>query len=70
MNTEYSQEYIDNLNGFLADVLISDAEKIKYGIVPNMCKAMMTNILIHCFENVDLFNNTQMSNINYMLNSM
>lgn len=48
----------------------NDIDIVSMGYVPDACTSMMFSILIHCMENIEIFNTTQINDISYLLNKI
>lgn len=57
------EDIINKYNSLLININVNDINKINYGFVDNNCDSILLSILIHCIENIDIFNDDQLSNI-------
>lgn len=62
------EDIINKYNNLLININTNDVNKINYGFVDNNCDSILLSILIHCIENIDIFNDSQLSNIDEFLN--
>jgi hypothetical protein len=49
-----------------ADVI----EKLRLGLFEEDCSIPVISIIINCIENIELFNNAQLDNINHLINKL
>lgn len=61
---------IDNYINLLAKIEQDKIDSMKLGIIDNNCNNLLFPILIHCTENIELFNSRQLKNINTFINKI
>lgn len=68
----YEELILKNIYNSFVDAFINDnaqrIELLKLGFIPNKCNTDKMAILIHCIDNIKIFNTEQIANINTMLN--
>lgn len=45
-------------------------QKLRLGFFEEDCSILAVSIMIHCMENLELFNTTQLNNISHLINRM
>lgn len=70
MDNKLRQTPIDEYNGLLADMQSANIKKLELGFISDDCVPMLFSILIHCMENVEIFNDTQFNNISNFINKL
>lgn len=70
MINDIRQELIDNYNKFMINLDKNNIDKQNLGFMINPCHSMLFSILIHCMENVDIFNKTQLNNITHFIDKL
>lgn len=51
------------------DKNVEEVELMSFGIVLQKCYTPKISMLIHCMENIDIFNEEQLANLQEMINS-
>lgn len=64
------EDIIKTYNDLLINMKVNDINKINYGIIDNNCDSILFTIIIHCVENINIFNEQQLLNINNYLNKI
>lgn len=70
MDNKLRQTLIDDYNGLLAYMQSDNIKKFELGFISDDCVPMLFSILIHCMENVEIFNDTQFNNISNFINKL
>nr|DAO50334.1 MAG TPA: hypothetical protein [Crassvirales sp.] len=70
MEEKLRQRLIDNYNITLANMEKRDIAALELGFVNDNCSTMIFSILIHCMENLEIFNSTQLNNISNFINKI
>ena len=70
MDKELKQNLIDNYNNLLVKIQTDDINVLQYGFVSDNCSSMLLSILIHCIENIEIFNKAQLSNISNFITKL
>lgn len=63
-------DIINTYNTVFINKEINRINKLEFGYVENNCKTRFIPIIIHCYENYDLFNKEQKANINFIINNI
>lgn len=67
---ELKQNIINNYNNILFKLQVDDINREQAGFISTNCNSMLLSILIHCVENINIFNNSQLINISNFLNKL
>lgn len=70
MNDKLRQTLIDDYNSLLADMQSDNIKRLELGFISDDCVPMLFSILIHCMENIEVFNSTQLNNISNFINKL
>lgn len=70
MNDKLRQTLIDDYNGLLANIQSDNIKRLELGFISDDCVPMLFSILIHCMENIEIFNDTQLNNISNFINKL
>lgn len=70
MDDALKEKLIDNYNELLVSIQTNDIKKLEFGFITNECNSMLLSILIHCVENINIFNDTQLNNIFSFINKL
>lgn len=70
MEEKLRQTIIDNYNTILINMENNKISSAELGFVKDECTPAIFAILIHCIENVDIFNTTQLNNISHFINKL
>lgn len=70
MGDKLRQTLIDNYNSLLIDMQSNNIKRLELGFISDDCVPMLFSILIHCMENVEIFNTTQLNNISNFINKL
>lgn len=70
MEEKLRQTLIDNYNMILVNMEKRNIDIIELGFVNNDCSPALFSILIHCMENIEIFNTTQLNNISNFINKL
>ena len=70
MDEALKEKLIDNYNELLVSMQTNDIKKLEFGFIANECNSMLLSILIHCVENINIFNDTQLNNIFNFINKL
>lgn len=70
INDINQQELVNTYNSNLANMMTNHIEKLKYGFVEDDCANNLFSILIHCIENIDIFNKNQLGNITCFIDKL
>lgn len=70
MEQSFIKEQVDDYQIELAEMFINDVEKIKLGFISDNCDTIIFSMLIHCLENIDIFNDNQIANITHYINTI
>lgn len=70
MNDKLRQTLIDDYNGLLANIQSDNIKRLELGFISDDCVPMLFSILIHCMENIEIFNSTQLNNISNFINKL
>lgn len=70
MDDKLRQTLIDNYNSLLADMQSDNIKRLELGFISDDCVPMLFSILIHCMENIEIFNSTQLNNISNFINKL
>ena len=70
MEEKVRQSIIDNYNIMLANMEKRNIDALELGFINDDCVPMLFSILIHCVENIEIFNPTQLNNISYFINKL
>lgn len=64
------QNLIDNYNIILANMEKQYIDNLQLGFITDDCNSMLFSILIHCMENIEIFNTIQLNNIHNFINKL
>lgn len=67
MNSQYT---IDSYIKLLSTIEQNEINVVKMGVIESSCNGLLFSILVHCVENIELFNDTQLQNINMYINKI
>lgn len=70
MDDKLRQTLIDDYNSLLADMQSDNIKRLELGFISDDCVPMLFSILIHCMENIEVFNSTQLNNIFNFINKL
>lgn len=70
MDDKLRQKLIDAYNGILTNMQFNDIKRLELGFISDNCASMLFSILVHCMENVEIFNTTQLNNISNFINKL
>ena len=70
MDDKLKQTLIDDYNSLLADMQSTNIKRLELGFIFDDCVPMLFSILVHCMENVEIFNATQLNNISNFINNL
>lgn len=67
---ELKDKIYNDYQNILFNIEESDIKKQELGFINNNCNSIILSILIHALQNIDIFTNEQLANINFMLNKI
>ena len=70
MEEKIKQNLIDKYNSILANIEKRNIDAIELGFINNDCTPALFSILIHCMENIEIFNTTQLNNVSNFINKL
>ena len=70
MKEKFRQTLIDDYNMILVNMEKRNIDALEFGFVNDNCATMLFSILIHCMENIEIFNPTQLNNISNFINKL
>lgn len=70
MEEKVRQSIIDNYNIMLANMEKRNIDALELGFINDDCVPMLFSILIHCVENIEIFNPTKLNNISHFINKL
>lgn len=70
MEEKFRQTIIDNYNLILVNMEKRNIDALELGFINDDCAPMLFSILIHCMENIEIFNPTQLNNISNFINKL
>lgn len=70
MDVNLKQDIIDEYNNILADKESNYINKIRLGYIEDNCNIMLLSMMIHCVENINIFNKKQLNSINHIINKV
>lgn len=70
MEEKIKQNLIDKYNNILANIEKRNINAIELGFINNDCVPALFSILIHCMENIEIFNTIQLNNIYNFINKL
>lgn len=70
MEEQTKQNIVDRYNSILIDIERRNIDAIELGFINNDCSPILFSILIHCIENIEIFNKDQLININSFINKL
>lgn len=71
MEQELRQNLIDKYNNIFTNMQLYNIEATSLGFVEdNDCSLMLMPILIHCMENIELFDDERLNNISEFINKL
>lgn len=70
MEEKVRQSIIDNYNIMLANMEKRNIDALEFGFINDDCVPMLFSICIHCVENIEIFNPTQLNNISHFINKL
>lgn len=62
------QSVYDSFVKLFIDKNVEEVQLLNFGIVLQKCYTPKISMLIHCMENIDIFNDEQRSNLQEMIN--
>lgn len=70
MGDTIKQTLVDDYNDILANMEKQNIEAFQLGFVADDCTPMLFSILVHCMENIEIFNPTQLNNVSNFINKL
>lgn len=73
MHESYIHEIEDNFNDYLTKLSLANIKRTEAGFIStdeNSVKTMLSAITIHTLPNLPIFNDEQLSNIMFIINSL
>lgn len=70
MEDRIKEKLINNYKDILINVEKRNIDAIGFGFINNNCSSMLLPILIHCMENIEIFNIKQLNNISNFINKV
>lgn len=70
MKENFIQNLIDSYNLILVNIEKQNINALELGFVNDDCSSMLFSILIHCMENIEIFNPTQLNNLYSFINKL
>ena len=70
MEEQTKQNIVDRYNSILINIERQNIEATELGFINNSCSPILFSILIHCVENIEIFNKDQLININSFINKL
>lgn len=70
MEDKLRQMLIDKYNDILANMQVDNIKRLELGFISDDCNSMLFSILVHCIENIEIFNITQLNNISNFINKL
>lgn len=70
MDDKLRQTLIDDYNSLLVDMQSDNIKRLELGFISDDCVPILFSILIHCMENIEVFNSTQLNNISNFINKL
>lgn len=70
MEEKLKQTLINNYNMMLVNMEKRNIDALELGFINDNCAPMLFSILIHCIENIEIFNPTQLNNISNFINKL
>ena len=70
MEEQTKQNIVDRYNSILIDIERRNIDAIDLGFINNDCPPILFSILMHCVENIEIFNKDQLININSFINKL
>lgn len=70
MEEKFKQTLIDNYNLILVNMEKRNIDALELGFINDDCVPILFSILIHCMENIEIFNPTQLNNISKFINKL
>lgn len=67
MSTIDYNELVKEYNILLSKIEIADIKRLELGFINDNCDIQLLSILIHCIENINIFDNDELYNINYFI---
>lgn len=67
MSTIDYDELVKEYNILLSKIEIADIKRLTLGFINDDCDIQLLSILIHCIENINIFDNNQLKNIEQFL---
>lgn len=65
-----TKNIVNDYKVLLGTMQVNNIEAATFGFVNNNCDTMLFSILIHCMENIGIFNEDQVNNINNLINKI
>lgn len=60
-------EVVKEYNILLSKIEIADIKRLELGFINDDCDIQLLSILIHCIENINIFNDDELNNIKQFL---
>jgi len=70
MDNNHIQSLINDYNILLSNIEQNNIKNLEYGFINNDCTPTLFSILIHCVQNINIFNNNQLNNISNFINKL
>lgn len=67
MSTIDYNELIKEYNILLSKIEIADIKRLELGFINDDCDIQLLSIVIHCIENINIFNDDELYNIDYFI---
>lgn len=68
MEEQLKQKLVDKYSSILIDIEKQNIDAVELGFINNDCSSLLFSIIIHCVENIEIFNKNQLININSFIN--
>lgn len=65
--SELNNEFVEEYKNILIDIENNIIQSYELGYIPNQCIPLIFSILVHCQENINIFNDEQKININNLI---
>ncbi len=70
MTEEQLKSLVNKYEQNLANTQERHIKAIELGFVENSCNTALFSMLIHCIQNIYIFNDTQLNNINSLIDNV
>lgn len=70
MNTQLKDELVKDYNQLMINMSDKTIKQERLGYYTDTCNAMLLSILIHCMENIEIFDDEQTNNIRLYFNKI